>query len=140
MDKKNSENKNQTKYSKNPIRLRLHIPVPWVFVLAYLVSVVLQIFFPFGPYSPTMLIVSISLGIVLFVTGAAFAGWSLFIFHKARTTTVPGEASAQMVTWGAISSQPQPNVFGPHPGISRRGRLTHTNLANPSPAFYTRLH
>jgi protein-S-isoprenylcysteine O-methyltransferase Ste14 len=39
-------------------------------------------------------------GIVALATGTGFAAWSLVIFHKAHTTTTPGERSTHLVTWG----------------------------------------
>jgi protein-S-isoprenylcysteine O-methyltransferase Ste14 len=107
-----SENKNQPRNSMNPIRVLLHIPVPWVFVLVYLVGVVLQFLFPFDVHSPTVLTISRSLGVLLFVMGAVIAGWGLFIFHKARTTTVPGEASAELVMQGPYRFSRNPMYLG----------------------------
>ena len=78
----------------------MRVPVPWVFVLTYLVGVGLQFLLPFNFLSVEMLRVSKPSGIVLFAIGASFASWSLFIFHKVRTTTTPGESSTKLVTWG----------------------------------------
>jgi protein-S-isoprenylcysteine O-methyltransferase Ste14 len=39
-------------------------------------------------------------GAVFFSIGVIIAGWALFLFRKARTTTVPGKSSAMLVTWG----------------------------------------
>ena len=86
--------------TSNLFRILLSVPVPWVFVLTYLVGVVLQLFFPVIVRGPAALQLSIVAGIALFAVGAVFASWSLIIFHKTRTTTTPGETSKTLVTWG----------------------------------------
>jgi len=78
----------------------LKIPVPWVFVLAYLVGLLSQFIFPYKIESLETLYYIKVAGYVLFAIGAIFAAWSLLIFHKARTTTTPGERSNKLVTWG----------------------------------------
>ena len=50
-------------------------------------------------------------GIVLGI-GAAIAGWGLVTFWKAKTTTVPGEISSQMVTWGPYRFTRNPMYVG----------------------------
>jgi len=78
----------------------LKIPVPWVFVLAYLMGLLLQYIFPYQLQSQeTVSFINIA-GYMLFAIGVFFAAWSLLIFHKARTTTTPGESSVKLVTWG----------------------------------------
>jgi protein-S-isoprenylcysteine O-methyltransferase Ste14 len=83
-----------------PLQLLLRVPVPWIFVLAYLVGVGLQFFFPITVSSPDTRRICLFAGIALFATGAGFASWSLLIFHRARNTTTPGERSVKLVTWG----------------------------------------
>jgi protein-S-isoprenylcysteine O-methyltransferase Ste14 len=39
-------------------------------------------------------------GVIFFVVGLLFAGWSLLIFRKAHTTTTPGESSKKLVMTG----------------------------------------
>jgi len=90
----------------------LHIPVPWVFVLAYLLGVGLEILFPLGPLSSEVLLVSQIGGAVLFLIGAALAGWGLLMFHNARTTTVPGEMSSKLVTSGPYCISRNPMYLG----------------------------
>jgi protein-S-isoprenylcysteine O-methyltransferase Ste14 len=86
---------------KNPIRLLMHIPVPWVFVLTYLLGVALESINPRLSHGVIRAVPGITIaGGVLFAVGAVIAGWALVIFRKARTTTVPGRASAKLVTWG----------------------------------------
>jgi hypothetical protein len=81
----------------------LRLPVPWVFVLCYLVGVAMEFAFPPNIHKEQLRAVLIA-GVVLFALGAVIAGWSLVIFYKARTTTVPGRASAKLVTWDLIAS------------------------------------
>ena len=40
--------------------------------------------------------VTSAVGVVLFTIGALIAGWGLVTFHRARTTTVPGESSSRL--------------------------------------------
>ncbi len=95
----------------NPFRFLLRVPVPWVFVLTYLVGIALETIRP-----TTMLRgiapVSMIAGAVLFAFGAVIAGWGLVIFRKARTTTVPGRPSAQLVTWGPYRFTRNPMYVG----------------------------
>ena len=90
----------QGKKANTFTKVLLRIPVPWVFVLTYLVGLALHFTFPFKIQSQETLFLIIILGIVLFVIGVFFAAWSLLIFHKASTTTTPGEISNKLVTFG----------------------------------------
>jgi hypothetical protein len=75
-------------------RALMHVPVPWVFVLTYLVGVALEfVCFHNHPSSNTFLILII--GIILFVAGAALAACGWLIFRKARTTRVPARLRAR---------------------------------------------
>jgi protein-S-isoprenylcysteine O-methyltransferase Ste14 len=90
----------------------LHIPVPWVFVLGYLIGIGLQLLAPAHAGSaqlPTVLPVA---GAVLFVVGAGIAGWSLILFARARTTTVPGEPSKILMTRGPYRFTRNPMYVG----------------------------
>lgn len=87
---------------KNPARFLLHVPVPWVFILAYLVGVILE--HKHSSYIPVKVAEQSTLvGAVLFSLGVVIAGWALLLFRKARTTTVPGKSSNRLVTWGPYS-------------------------------------
>jgi protein-S-isoprenylcysteine O-methyltransferase Ste14 len=79
--------------------LLLHIPVPWVFVIAYLMGVVAQAFVPI-PLSAAARDASNLAGWVTLALGVGLAAWCLTIFRRQRTTTVPGRTSATLVTWG----------------------------------------
>jgi len=78
----------------------LGIPVPWVFVLSYLAGVGLQLAFPIRVHSARLLSLTHMAGALLMAAGAALAAWCLILFHRARTTTRPGEISVQLVQSG----------------------------------------
>ena len=89
----------------------MRVPVPWVFVLTYLVGVVLDYAWP--TYRVLLRIPGIGfVGGVLFLSGASVAAWGLLIFRKARTTTVPGKLSSQLVTWGPYRFTRNPMYVG----------------------------
>jgi protein-S-isoprenylcysteine O-methyltransferase Ste14 len=96
---------------KNPIRFLLYVPVPWVFVLTYLLGVVLE-HVHHGTISPTAALISKTAGTVLFAVGAGVAGWGLVLFRKAKTTTVPGKLSGKLVTWGPYRFTRNPMYVG----------------------------
>lgn len=96
---------------KNPMRFLMRVPVPWVFVLAYLLGAALESVRPPIRF-PMSVVVSTIVGRVLFVIGAVIAGWGLLIFHKARTTTVPGQSSVKLVTWGPYRFSRNPMYVG----------------------------
>jgi protein-S-isoprenylcysteine O-methyltransferase Ste14 len=95
----------------NPLRLLMRIPVPWVFVLAYLVGVGLEQVWPLElhPAAPSSIAIA---GGVLFAIGAAIAGWAWVIFHRAGTTTVPGQASVRLITRGPYRASRNPMYVG----------------------------
>lgn len=96
---------------KNPARILLRVPVPWVFVLAYFVGVGLEFVLP-SPRFPTLARMSTIAGAVVFGLGALIAGWGLTIFYRARTTTVPGRSSVKLVTWGPYRFTRNPMYVG----------------------------
>lgn len=81
-------------------KVLLRIPVPWVFVLSYVIGLIPQFLFPLNISSAETLIIIKIAGVALFLTGAFFAGWSLIIFNKANTTTTPGIRSKKLVMSG----------------------------------------
>jgi protein-S-isoprenylcysteine O-methyltransferase Ste14 len=87
------------------------IPVPWVFVLTYLAGVGMERVLPLHVPIEALPGGSVAGGVV-FVIGAAIAGWGLLTFRKARTTTVPGKASSQLVTWGPYRFSRNPMYVG----------------------------
>jgi protein-S-isoprenylcysteine O-methyltransferase Ste14 len=82
-----------------PIR-PLPIPVPWVFILAYLIGLALQYLIPVPVHGAGVILGSRVAGIVLLVGGLSLAAWSLIIFQSIHTTTSPVETSSKLVTWG----------------------------------------
>jgi protein-S-isoprenylcysteine O-methyltransferase Ste14 len=95
----------------NPLRHLMLVPVPWVFVLTYLVGVGVEHVLPLYVSLEALPGVSVA-GVVLFVIGASIAGWGLLTFRKARTTTVPGRASCRLVTWGPYRLSRNPMYVG----------------------------
>ena len=93
----------------NPIRLLLYVPVPWVYVLTYLAGVGLQFAVPLHLRTGNPPTVA---GAAVFVLGAVIAGWGWLIFHNARTTTVPGEASSQLIRRGPYRFSRNPMYVG----------------------------
>ena len=79
--------------------LLMHIPVPWVFIIAYFVGVALQGFLPVE-LPPTPHRIARIAGFILLPAGVVLAAWCLTIFRRQRTTTIPGEQSRALVTWG----------------------------------------
>jgi protein-S-isoprenylcysteine O-methyltransferase Ste14 len=95
---------------RNPIRLLLHVPVPWVFVLGYLIGVAAERLWP-SHILKQLPYVGMAGGVVLGI-GCAVAGWGLITFWRAHTTTIPGETSSQMVTWGPYRFTRNPMYVG----------------------------
>jgi protein-S-isoprenylcysteine O-methyltransferase Ste14 len=96
---------------RNPVRFLLHVPVPWVFVLTYLLGTGLETMRSRTIHGEAALASAIAGG-ALFAVGAVIAGSALLIFRKARTTTVPGQASARLVTWGPYRFTRNPMYVG----------------------------
>lgn len=95
----------------NPLQFLLRVPVPWVFVLTYLVGAGLESVRRATIRSEAGLVTTRAGG-VLFAVGAVIAGWSLVLFRKARTTTVPGKTSAKLVTSGPYRFTRNPMYVG----------------------------
>jgi len=96
----------------SPTRLLLRIPVPWVFVLAYLAGLIPQHYLRHPAVTPPAAPVVRAIGLALFALGAAIAGWGLLLFHRARTTTTPGESSRCLVSGGPYRFTRNPMYVG----------------------------
>jgi protein-S-isoprenylcysteine O-methyltransferase Ste14 len=94
---------------KKPLRMLIYVPVPWLFVLTYLLGVSLERLCPLSRHLDAIITV---VGGVLFVIGATLAGWSWAIFHKAGTTRVPGEKSTTLVRRGPYRASRNPMYVG----------------------------
>jgi protein-S-isoprenylcysteine O-methyltransferase Ste14 len=97
-------------FNRNPIRLLLHLPVPWVFVLVYLIGFAVERAWPTHPIEHVPYLGATG-GIILGI-GATIAGWGLVTFRLAHTTTVPGKTSSQLVTWGPYRFTRNPMYVG----------------------------
>ena len=89
----------------------LRIPVPWVFVLTYLAGVGIEAAFHSGGFFRGYKLLT-PVGVVIFTLGAALAAWGWILFHRARTTRVPGEASTTLVTNGPYRLMRNPMYVG----------------------------
>jgi protein-S-isoprenylcysteine O-methyltransferase Ste14 len=102
-----------------------HVPVPWVYVIVYFVGVALEHAFPPG-LSPETQEKFFVAGVVLFLLGCLVAGWGWTLFHRARTTTIPGRASTTLVTWGPYRFTRNPMYVGLALGyLGEAGLLKH---------------
>jgi protein-S-isoprenylcysteine O-methyltransferase Ste14 len=97
--------------TRNPFQLLLRIPVPWIFILTYILGAVLEYALPLRSRNGTSLGFVVAGGLV-FGIGAIVAGWGLVTFRIARTTTVPGQASSRLVTWGPYRYSRNPMYVG----------------------------
>ena len=95
----------------NPVRVLMRVPVPWVFVLAYLAGAGLELAWRSRILREAAAASTIG-GWALFGLGAVIAGWGLVLFGKARTTTVPGNRSARLVTSGPYRFTRNPMYVG----------------------------
>ena len=89
----------------------MRIPVPWVFVLTYLVGVALEFVVPLRNSLQSIFLIKIT-GFALLMFGALIAASGLVTFKKAGTTTVPGQLSSQLVTWGPYRFSRNPMYVG----------------------------
>ena len=90
----------------------LHIPVPWVYTIAYLVGIAIQLVYPVSITSAVFLVITYSLSTLFLVVGVVLAVWAQWIFHKERTTTDPTRTSAKLVTWGPYKFSRNPMYLG----------------------------
>lgn len=88
------------------MQVLMRVPVPWVFVLAYLTGAGLTYLFPISLTPPRLL------GVVLLALGAGIAAWCLILFRKSETTTTPGETSRALITRGPYRFTRNPMYVG----------------------------
>lgn len=93
-------------------RALLRIPVPWVYVLGFLIGIALQTLLPPFRLSPDASARWRLAGGILFACGAVVAGWPLFLFYRAGTTTTPGEVSKTFVARGPYRVTRNPMYVG----------------------------
>ena len=95
-----------------PSRPFLRIPVPWVYLLGFLLGVGLQVLAPVRVHSPGAVTALGVCGGVTFLLGAALAGWGWWLFKRAGTTAVPGEVPRALVTTGPYRLTRNPMYTG----------------------------
>ncbi|HXW36456.1 MAG TPA: isoprenylcysteine carboxylmethyltransferase family protein [Nitrososphaerales archaeon] len=90
----------------------LHIPIPWIYAIAYLLGVALQFLSPIGVGSGAAFETLLLVGFLLLALGGSVAAWALRIFGSVHTTTVPSEGSTTLVTWGPYRFSRNPMYLG----------------------------
>ena len=95
-----------------PLRLVMRIPVPWVFVLAYLAGAGWQRLLPLATPAPRDRRALAIAGILLWTLAVTLAGWALVLFRRRRTTTTPGEISRAFVAAGPYRLSRNPMYLG----------------------------
>ena len=95
-----------------PLRLLLRIPVPWIFVLAYLAGAGLQLNLPLATPSPHDRRALVIAGVLFWIVAITLAGWALVLFRRRRTTTTPGETSRAFVASGPYRLSRNPMYLG----------------------------
>jgi protein-S-isoprenylcysteine O-methyltransferase Ste14 len=101
-------------HQKNGARINpvMRIPVPWVFILAYLIGFVVQLYLPIPIRSPEIVRIALIAGVILVVIGLAVAFSALGIFRKRSTTTIPFETPTSLVTSGPYRFTRNPMYVG----------------------------
>ena len=100
-------NQNGNLFTRSLVR----IPVPWVFVLSYFAGVGFEkLIFGHSHWTDSLFLTVT--GAIIFALGGALAAWGWGIFRQVRTTRVPGEISARLVTWGPYRFTRNPMYVG----------------------------
>jgi protein-S-isoprenylcysteine O-methyltransferase Ste14 len=105
-------------------RTLLRIPVPWVFVLVYLVGAGVEVAFHRGGFLRDRAWLNPA-GLVVFALGAVLAGWGWITFYRAKTTRVPGENSTSLVSWGPYRFTRNPMYVGLSLGYIGEAAIQH---------------
>ena len=90
----------------------MSVPVPWVFILAYLAGVTVQRFLPIAIRFPEFASIIRVVGFVSVGVGIALAFSALGIFRKTNTTTVPHEMPSTLVISGPYRFTRNPMYVG----------------------------
>ena len=92
-------------------RALLRLPVPWVFVLSYLLGAGLEkLLFRRSLLPPSDVLTAV--GAMVFTLGVVLAAWGWGIFQRVKTTRVPGELSTRLVIWGPYRFTRNPMYVG----------------------------
>ena len=103
-----------------PFRLLLHVPVPWVFVLTYLLGVALERAWPTRPevdLAPRLILIG---GGFVFAAGAVLAAWGRGHLPTSGHDDRPRRSSSRLVTGDRIDSAGTPCTSGSRSPISAR--------------------
>lgn len=90
----------------------MNIPVPWVFILTYLIGFVVQLYLPIRIDSSATTIVIREVGLTVVGIGIVIAFSALGIFKKRKTTTIPFETPSTLVTAGPYRFTRNPMYVG----------------------------
>jgi protein-S-isoprenylcysteine O-methyltransferase Ste14 len=90
----------------------MRIPVPWVFILAYLTGVAAQLSFPIAVHPTGSWRFARLAGFVLIASGILIAFSAVGLFKRRSTTTVPFEAPTTLVTTGPYRFTRNPMYVG----------------------------
>ena len=90
----------------------MNIPVPWVFILAYLIGFVVQLYIPVRIRSAATGTVIREVGFTLVGIVIVIAFPALGMFRKRKTTTIPFETPSALVTAGPYRYTRNPMYLG----------------------------
>ncbi|HEY7086805.1 MAG TPA: methyltransferase, partial [Tepidisphaeraceae bacterium] len=90
----------------------MHVPVPWVFVIAFLAGIALQYWIPLKITSPPVQRGIFIAGIVLTLCGVSLAFSGLGLFRAKNTTTIPFGSPSTLVTSGPYRFTRNPMYVG----------------------------
>jgi len=92
----------------NPL---MRIPVPWMYILAYLLGFVVQRIRPIQ-WGSEEFQVDLAIGLVLIAVGVLLAFWAQGLFRRRGTTTIPFEKPSKLVTSGPYRFTRNPMYVG----------------------------
>ena len=93
------------------VPLPMRVPVPWLFVLTFLLGVVLQLLVPIH-LRPDLARTYFWAGALTLALGVGLSAWGLVLFRRAETTTVPFEQPAALVISGPYRFSRNPMYVG----------------------------